>query len=91
MTRGIWGDSVVIDRDALRAALDGRTQAWLARRAGISQARVSDMLRPGTRSKPYFARRSTYERMRAALPALPPPPEPTNGHAPAIDAGEGGA
>ncbi len=73
-------DLVVIDPPTLRAALDGRTQTWLANRTGINRILICRMLRPPHSPKPYLAPRATYERMRAALPSLPPPPEPSNGH-----------
>lgn len=62
---------VPVDADALRAAMDGRRQEWLARKVGLSQNRISRLLHGGQRVS-----RVNYAKMRAALPTLPPPPLP---------------
>jgi hypothetical protein len=73
-----YTDGVLVDSQALKAALDGRTQSWLARRVGVSQTHIWCLAHGRRRASPHV-----YAAMRAALPALPPAPEPAaNGHKP---------
>lgn len=69
---------------AILTALDGRPLMWLAERTGI---RYHNLRRGILGTRPI--RPDEWAAIRAALPALPPPPEATNGHASAEGAGEG--
>jgi hypothetical protein len=60
---------------AVEHALDGRTVMWLHDRTGIAYHN----LRRGIQGRRRFSA-GELAAIRAALPSLPPPPEPTNGH-----------